>query len=163
MAAKEEVPTAETAVGAEAAVAGAEAVTEVIAASRGGSAGQLRLRKESYAPSRDGPLLQVSGILSSAARFDTDPDSSRVTASLRNMALKPVMTVRLIGAAAKLAHAVSIAARPVRSDHSGRHRPPHGSRPLRTRRLRSQHTHRQWVTSSIAETPTTSRESQSCR
>ena len=50
-------------------------------------------------PAGNSPLLQVGGILGPAAWFDTGPDSSRVTAGLRNMALKPVMTVRLIGAA----------------------------------------------------------------
>jgi len=64
------------------------------------------------------------------ARFDTGPDSSRVTAGFRNRALEPVMTVRFVGAAAKLAHAASIAACPVHPDQSGRYAPPHGSRRL---------------------------------
>ena len=40
------------------------------------------------------------------------------------------MTVRFIGAAAKLAHAASIAACPAHPDQSGRYTPPHGSRRL---------------------------------
>ena len=53
-----------------------------------------------------------------------------LTAGFRNRALEPVMTLRFIAAAAKLAHAASIAACPAHPDQSRRYAPPHGSRCL---------------------------------
>lgn len=81
-------------------------------------------------PAGNIPLLQVGGVLGPAARFDTGPDSSRVTAGFRNRALEPVMTVRFIATAAKLAHAASIAVGAAHPDQSRRYAPPHGSRCL---------------------------------
>ena len=71
----------------------------------------LRISRVGTLPARNGPLLQVGGVLGPAARLDAGPGGSPVTGSLRDVLPRPVRTIRLIRVAPELGHAVSIAAR----------------------------------------------------
>jgi hypothetical protein len=64
-------------------------------------------------PARNAPLLQLSGILGSAAGLNAGSGRSRVAAGPRHVALRQVTVIRLVRATPEFAHTTSITIRPI--------------------------------------------------